>query len=166
LNFARDLTAQSYTSVSEAGFRELIAKVDRHCTRIRITQGRRNRGFSIAFDTNAKRKIAPLLSQIKEIVDAAEIDDRKRESLYARIAALQAEVDKARTRFETFAAYFIETAGIVGEVAIRLEPLTNAVAKIFGVAKSREDATPALPKPPEPRKLPAPDPDIDDEIPF
>ena len=161
-----------FSSVSEETFRNFISDVDRYVTRARIAQGRRNRGYSVAFDSIAKKKIGHYLSQIRDIIDAADLDDRKKEALYARITALQTEIDRSRTRFEAFGAYVIEAAGILGEAGKRIEPLTDAIAKVFGIAKSHEDAIQSLPKPPDLKKLNPPDqepqeaPPIDDDIPF
>jgi hypothetical protein len=86
---------------------------------------------------------------------------------------LQTEVDRSRTRFEAFGAYVIEAAGIPGDAGKRIEPLTNSLAKVFGVAKRAEDAAQSLPKPAEIKKLspplPLPEPtdsSLDDDIPF
>jgi hypothetical protein len=173
LRFLSDWKKQSFSDMSEGLFRNFLADVDKFITKTRITQGRRTKGYSVAFDAAAKAKIRHFLDQIREIVDKAEIDDRKREALYARIAALQAEVDRSRTRFEALGAYFVETAGLLGEAGKKIEPLTNSIAKVFGIAKSAEDAALSLPKAPELRKLnpplPLPDPlndSIDDDIPF
>jgi hypothetical protein len=173
LDFLKGWSTTSFIQMTEGLFRNFLADVDRFVTRVRIVQGRRTKGYSVAFDTAAKAKITHLLSQIKAIVTKAEIDDRKREALYARIAALQSEVDRSRTRFEAIGAYVIESAGIVGEAGKKIEPLTNAIAKIFGIAKSQEDASQSLPKPPELKKLnpplELPDPPeahLNDDIPF
>jgi hypothetical protein len=116
LSFLDDFGSTAYTNISEELFRNFIGEVDTYITRTRIAIGRRNKGYSVAFDTVSKRKIAHLLGQIREIVDTAELDDRKKEALYARIVALQTEVDRSRTRFEAFGAYVIEAAGVLGEV--------------------------------------------------
>ena len=149
---------------------EFLGDVDNFITQSHIRQGRRNRGYSVAFDVSAKRKIAHFLKQIRDVIDKAELDDRKREALYARIGALQTEVDRVRTRFEAFGAFAIEAAGILGEMGKQIEPLTNSIARIFGTAKSYEDANPALPPPKVPKKISppkkAPKPELDDDIPF
>jgi hypothetical protein len=112
------------------------------------------------------------LNQIKGVVDKVELDDRKKESLYSKINALANEFDQDRTRFEVFAALFIEMAGIAGQAAEKMEPARkwlNSIAKWFGTAKTHEDANPQLPPHREPKKieaprkrLPAPKPDDDD----
>ena len=53
-------------------------------------------------------------------------------------------VDRSRTRFEAFGAYVIEAAGVLGGVGKRIDPLTDAIAKVFGIAKSHEDASQPL----------------------
>jgi hypothetical protein len=115
------------------------------------------------------------LNQIKNIVDEVELDDRKKEALYSKINALADEFDRDRTHVQAFGALVIEMAGIVGEAANKMEParkLLDSIARVFGVAKSHEDANLQLPPHHEPKKiepphkrLPAPKPD-DDDIPF
>ena len=172
LSFLDQYENLGFPNASEEAFRNFISDVDRYLTRTRIAQGRRNRAYSVAFDAIAKKKIGHYLSQIRDVIDAADLDDRKKEALYARINALQTEIDRSRTRFEAFGAYVIEAAGILGEAGKRIEPLTDAIAKVFGIAKSHEDAIQSLPKPPDLKKLNPPDQKpreaspIDDDIPF
>lgn len=172
VEIAERLRLPSYTSIDEVDYRNFVAIIDAFTTRVKIIRGRRNRQFSVAFDDKTKKKTRHYLTQIHDIVSRAELDDRKKEALFARVAALQAEVDRKRTRFEAFAAYAIESAGVLGEVGQRIRPLTDEITKLFGLAKSHEDASEMLPKPPpkkqieHTKKLPPPLNEIDDDIPF
>jgi len=57
------------------------------------------------------------------IVEKLEISDGKKEALFDRIAALENEVDKDRTRLEAYGALVIEAAGVLGEAAQKAEPV-------------------------------------------
>ena len=118
LPFLNNWNLPAFDDLSEAVFRHFLADVDGYCTRTRIALGRRNKQYSVAFDAAAKKKIRHYLDQIREVVQNAELDDRKKEALLARIAALQTEVDRKRTRFDAFAAYAIEAAGVVGTIEL------------------------------------------------
>jgi hypothetical protein len=76
--------------------------------------------------------------------------------LYAKISDLENELDRDRTKFDAYGALVIEFAGVVGDVAEKLEPVRrwlDTIAKFFGVAKSHEDANRQLPSPPKPKQL-------------
>src|SRR5262249_49992542 len=162
-------------NIYEKDFLSFTGEVDRFRTRVFIQASNRKKAYSVRFDSATKQKIRHLLGKIKAIVDEVELDDRKKETLYAKINALEKEFDRDRTRFDAFAALVIEVAGVVGEAANKMEPvrkLIDSIAKLFGTAKSHEDENPQLPPRREPKKidaphkrLPAPKPD-DDEIPF
>jgi hypothetical protein len=140
-------------------FRFVAGEVDRLRARIEIRGSRRNKAYSVRFDAATKQKVRHLLGQIKTIVDEVELDDRKKEALYAKINALEIEFDRDRTRFDAFGAFFIEVAGVVGEAANKMEPvrkLIDSIAKLFGAAKSYEDENPQLPPHREPKKIEAP----------
>jgi hypothetical protein len=50
LSFLDEYENLWFSNVSEETFRNFISDVDRYITRARIAQGRRNRGYSVAFD--------------------------------------------------------------------------------------------------------------------
>jgi len=159
----------------ESDFIFVVGEVDRLRARIQARTARQNKTYSVRFDAATKQKVRHPLNQIKEIIDQVELDDRKKETIYAKINDLANEVDRNRTRFQAFGALVIEFEGIGGTTAEKLEPARkwlDSIAKYFGAAKSHEDANPQLPTRREPKKiepprkrLPAPNPD-DDEIPF
>jgi hypothetical protein len=168
-------TAPALSLIRENDFLFVTGEVDRLRTRVQIRNSRRDRAYSVRFDAATKQKVRHLLNQIKEIVDEVELDDRKKEALYSKINALANEVDRDRTHIQAFGALVVEMAGIVGEAANRMEParkFLDSIARVFGVAKSHEDANLQLPLHHEPKKiepphkrLPAPKTD-DDDIPF
>ena len=121
-----------------------------------------------------KTEIHKLLGRIRKVVNAVDLSDAKKNTIYDKIAALQSEVDRTKTRFDTFLSRWLDLTNAAREGAENLEPavrLLENVMRIFGRAKADHDVG-MLPAPEETRKLPGPKrnqslgPDLDDEIPF
>lgn len=155
--------------VSIHTYREFTKDVEHFKTQLQIRHSRRSKGYSVKLDSTAKAKIRHFLDQIKEIVDKLEVDQKKKDALYNKINALQAEVDRDRTRFDAYADLVIETAGTADEAAGKLNNnvrrLLDSIGKVIWGAKQEE--TPKLPPPTTPKKLEGPKSKLaDDEIPF
>lgn len=146
---------------------------------VRIRHSRRMKRYSVALDSATKQKIRHHLTQLKELTDKLEIPTAKREAIYAKIVALEMEMERERTRFEVFAALALETATVVGEVGEKLEPwrkFIDSIANLIGVAKGKDTQNPALPSPEERKQIEPPKNQVpspgkkdlrsDDEIPF
>jgi hypothetical protein len=147
-------------------------------TTLEIRHGRRTQGHSIRFDPATKEKVRHHLKQLRSIFDHLEIDDGKREALFDKLNALEQEVDRNRTRIDSFAALAIEVSGALGEAVEKSKVLEilDRIAKVFWGAQST-DANRRIPPPPRqkrlepPRRTPGQDDEIplkevDDEIPF
>ncbi len=162
-------------------FSTFAADVDACTMRLRIAHVRRAKEYSVLLDANAKKKFGRLLDELRSTVEKLEISDAKRQRLLARINALQAEIDRERTRYEVFAALMIEAADDVGEAAKRLEPAVQLLERIgaaFGSAKRSEPQQKQLPPASKPKQIEGPkapvvakkkngfDKALDDEIPF
>jgi hypothetical protein len=116
-------------------------EIENYIIRIKIRHGRRAKGYSVALETVTKEKVRHLISQIRSIVDRLEIDVRKKEALYARITALNDEVDRDRTKYDVYAGLAIEISNTAGKVGRNLRPasrLLDAIGKLFGMAKDAE----------------------------
>jgi hypothetical protein len=74
LLFLHNWTLPAFDELSETLFRHFLSDVDIFCTRTRITLGRRNKQYSVAFDAAAKSKIKHYLDQIREVVQGAELE--------------------------------------------------------------------------------------------
>jgi len=61
------------------------------------------------------------------------VDEWKRESLLNCLNALQAEVDKNRSRYEVLGAFVIEMSGVLGDAAERLTPVRKLVDSVAGL---------------------------------
>ena len=157
-------------------FNSFIAEVDYCITDLRLKNHERSKLYSVRLDAPAKIKLRHLLSEIREAVAALDVSVTKKDRLYARINALQDEVDRERTREQAFGALMIEACDDIGEAAKLLEPVVRIIERVgaaIGVAKRAEDARPKLPRPKEPKRIEARKPakksfdkDLDGEIPF
>jgi hypothetical protein len=144
---------------------------------IRIRKSRRKRDFSVALDSGAKQKIRHYIEQIKQMVEASDVSQNKKDSIFKKLADLEIEVDRDRTRFEVIADALRGVARLSGDVEREgAEPWWKWVKLIFGEIDEAKDGEPktSLPAPEErkklepPRKqLPGPEANSpDDEIPF
>lgn len=152
-------------------------KIDYHTLEIRLANARSSgTGITtaISFSLDYKIEIQKLLNKIKKVVNTTDLTEDKKDAIYEKIAALQLEVDRTRTRFDALFSRWLDFTNVVGESAENLEPLAKVIERLlrtFGRAKADNDRG-ELPPPPEPEKLPAPDGgdvgggDLDDDIPF
>ena len=145
-------------------------------TMLEIEHGRRIQKFSVRFDAATKQKIRHHLTKVRNIVEKLEISRDKKAELLIKIGALEQEVDRDRTRFETYGALVIESAGVLGDAVDKLEPVRkwlDTIGRVFWGAKKEED-TKQLPPPAEHKRIeapraPQPSPksdNLDDDIPF
>jgi chromosome segregation ATPase len=116
-----------------------------------------------------KRKLRHLLLQIKETVDKLDVSQSKKEALFAKIAALENEINRERTRFDALAALWVEVCGKIGDGVEKLESLRkliDSVGNLIGAAKKEEETeTHRLPAPKTPKQI-APPKESGDDIPF
>lgn len=166
-------------NITYAVYLDFCKDVKRYRTSLEIRHGMRLRANSVRINDATRQKVQHHIGNLRDIFNGLEdIEDRKREALLARLNELQHEVDRDRTRFDSFAALAVETAGVVGDAVekSRVLQVLNAIARALWGAKE-EDANkqlppPAKPKQIEPPRVPKPTPqrdfsaDPDDEIPF
>jgi hypothetical protein len=153
--------------------------VEHYKTGLRIRHARRNKQYSVKFDPATKQKIRHHLEQIRSLVDKLEINERKKEALFAKINALENEIDRNRTRLEVYAAVVIAAADVFDEASEKAEPARrwlDSIARLIWGTKEREEMG-ALPPPNETRAIAPPSVQNvsesnrgndrpDDEIPF
>jgi hypothetical protein len=178
LGLELNLDVPAVGNLSWDSFRVFQARLHHYLTSLHIRQSRRESGFSVKFDAKAKQKISHYITQIRELITNMELDDGKREALFACLNALQDEIDRDRFRFQIFGAMMIEMGGFIGAAAERMEParkLLDSIAAVIWGTKQTEQTKKLLP-PTAPKKIPPPRPKIerkeqgrrttDDEIPF
>lgn len=158
-------------------YHRFVQVIDYHIVEYRLAHARGTEAgitTAVHLSVNYKTQIHKLLDKIRKVVNAVDLADTKKNAIYDKIAALQSEVDRTKTRFDTFLSRWLDITNAAGEGAENLEPvvkLLDRVIKIFGRAKADHDAG-KLPAPEETRKLPGPKPqelvsaDLDEEIPF
>src|SRR5262249_2515394 len=142
--------------------------------RLQIRHGRRTQGYSVKFDAPTKQKLRHHLQQMRELVDKVEVEQKKKEALFSKINALQEEVDRDRTRLESFADLTVTAAGILDTALEPINKILNSIARVIHGAQQEEQKQ--LPAPRKPKQIEGPKEakapqggkrgDMDDEIPF
>jgi hypothetical protein len=141
-------------------------------TKLKIRHGRRSKRFSVRLDTTTKRRIHHFINKIREIVDASDLPDRKKDALRNRLASLVGEVDRDRTRMEAVGDAFVYFSGVIGESAKQLEPVRPLIHSIAGLIHGDKVQVESEPQklPPPPKQITVSKPQqsrsLADEIPF
>lgn len=131
---------------------------------LRVAHARKNKTnftTSIYLSYDCREEIDKLLARVRKVVNQADFPEAKKDAIYQRIAALQAEVDKSRTRLDAFLSRWLDVTNAVGEGAENLEPLAKLlerIMKVLGRAKAQQE-TGQLPTSEETKKLPSPEVD-------
>jgi hypothetical protein len=151
-------------------YAEFGKDVQHYRTMLQIRQSRRNKGYSVQFDSATKQKIRHHIEQLRIVIEKLEVDQAKKEILLKRLDAFVAEVDRDRTRFEAWGAVVIQAAEVLGDSAEKAEPARkwlDSIGRLIWGAKNDEDAAKQLPPPKEVKQIEPPrSSDKDDEIPF
>lgn len=139
-------------------------------TTLQIRQSRRNKGYSVRFDTATKQKIRHHVEQVRGVIQKLEVEQPKKENLLKQLDAFLAEVDRDRTRFEAWGAVVIDAAEVLGDAAERAEPARkwiDSISRLIWGAKMDEDEAKRLPAPREVKQIEPPrKSNMDNEIPF
>lgn len=141
-------------------FPQFQMEVNNEVGKIRIRHLRRSQQFSVALEPSSKERIRHYLTKVREVIDGLDVNQAKKEALYARVDALAEEVDRDRTRFEAVSALLVEAASTVGAVASKLEPVrkwVETIAGVLGSAKEQENKLGQLPAPPILKQLEPPE---------
>ena len=160
--------------VSDSGFGEwyysFLTLIDYHLVEYKLahTRGRRtNPVTTISFSQDYKEEVASLLDRVRKIVNQTTLEDKKKDAIYAKIAALQFEVERSTTTLGALLFNYLDVMTAIGEGGERAEPavkILERLMRVFRRAKADRDQG-QLPPPEETKQLPPPD-DLDDEIPF
>lgn len=167
LQFAEN-SVPSIDDVNYTTYLNFSKDVEHYRTKLQIRHSRRRKEYSVALDMPTKMKLRHLLSQIKETVDKLEVPQSKKEALFAKIAALENEINRERTRFDALAALWVEVCEKIGDGVEKLEPLRkliDSVGNLMGAAKKEEETQAhRLPAPKTPKQI-APPKESGDDIP-
>lgn len=148
--------------------------------RLQVSARRKRNVTSIALSLDLKTQVGGHLTAIRNIVGGADLSENKRDAIFRRIADLQEEVDRDRTRTEAALALWLDVTTAVGKGADNLKPVLDRIESIMKVfAKARdENEQKALSGPKERKRIAAPttpaeqpaqtgwEPPDSDELPF
>lgn len=154
--------------VSFHTYAEFGKDVEHYRTGLQIRHARRSKGYSVRFDGATKEKIRHHLDQLRGIIDKLEVNAGKKEALFDRLNDFAKELDRDRTRFESWGAVVIQAAEVLGDAAEAAEPARkwlDSIGRLIWGAKEKENETKQLPPPKEIKQIEPPK-KLDDEIPF
>jgi hypothetical protein len=160
---------------------EFSYQVQRYVMTVQIRQTRAQKVYSVSLSGPDKDRIHSLVNEIIGVIQKADLEERKRNSLFAKLNLFIADVDRTRTRFDNAMLFMLEGAALVQEYGKALNPLNELMKRIndvMGKAKSAEPEHAQLPPPEVPKKLEPPQKKLeapkggnfsrylDDDIPF
>lgn len=145
---------------------------------VKVRKSRVTKIYSVTLSHDDKERIHALVTQIREIISKADIEERKRNSLFIKLGAFEVDVDRSRTRFDNAMLMAIDLSAL-GEKAANgvlgpVNELLRRIQSIMGKAKGEEPEQNQLPPPTDQKKLDPPpkriedhtDRNMDDDIPF
>jgi hypothetical protein len=135
---------------------------------------RRKSPLSVVLDSSHRSKIRALLSRVRDIVPQLKVSQSKQEKIIDLISRLENEVDRPRTRLESFLGLMLQGGSVAKQLGDDAKPLIEDIERIKNVladAKEEDLPTPSLPpSKPTPRikdqRPPARKAELDDDIPF
>jgi len=134
--------------------------------------------YSVELTPPEKERIHSLVKKIREVIEGADLEERKKNSLYAKLHAFDKDVDRIRTPFNNAMLMALDVARVIKAGGEALNPLNETLKRIndiLSTAKGRDPEQAQLPPPEEVKKLPPPNKqiegpkysrDLDDDIPF
>lgn len=153
--------------------------VKRYVMEVKVRKSRVTKVYSVHLSDEEKDRIHSLVSKIREVVIRSDLEERKRNSLFAKLNAFEADVDRSRTRFDNAMLMSLEVVALVDKSIKTLNPLNEIlrrIQEIMGKAKDKEPEQNQLPAPSERKKLEPPQKkiegpgplsrELDDDIPF
>ncbi|MCY4288609.1 MAG: hypothetical protein OXC63_08450 [Aestuariivita sp.] len=164
----RDITTLDGEDFMET-FGQFTLGVERLITTFQLRNDSQT-GTKIAIAISYKAEIGRYLKKIREIVRREVKAVHKRDNIFAKIAALQSEVDRDQTTIDAAFGRVIDLSKVIGEVAENIKPVIELMDKIKRIFWEGTDKVNLLPKPPSPIMLPkpnsnAPSKDASDDIP-
>ncbi|PYE99057.1 hypothetical protein BJ122_1406 [Rhodopseudomonas faecalis] len=157
-------------------FQDFRRHVEVTSQKILIEAARRQKSNSqsiVVLDASAREAIHKLIQAIREKLNAIALTENQRDSLFNKLNAFAAEIDRNRTRTESFFAFAVELARTARSVNDEIKPLQQTIDRVFDWIEKAKKLKDALPPWNERRKiegpakrLPSPKGEVDDDIPF
>lgn len=125
----------------------------------------------VVLDASARAAIHQFIQAIRGKLDEFKLPENKRKSLFDKLNAFAAEVDRNRTRTEAICAFAVEVARAGRAVNDEIKPLQETIDRLFDMLDKAAKWKDTLPpwrdrKQIEPPQKQLPKPDLDDDIPF
>jgi hypothetical protein len=162
-------------------FQDFRRHVEVTAQKIRIEAARRQKTGAtsiVVLDSPARDAIHKFVEAIRERLNELNLSDNKREALFGKLNAFAAEVDRNRTRTESFYAFVIDTGRLARDLETELKPfneLKHTIDRVLDWLDKAREWKDTLPpwsnrkKVEAPRRqLPGPKggSSLDDDIPF
>jgi hypothetical protein len=142
-----------------SAFTNFDRALKRYVMEVKVRKSRVTKVYSVQLSDDDKERIHGFIREIRDILTKADLQDRKRNSLFDKLALFEADVDRVRTRFDNATLMAIDIIGVVDKGTNTLKPineLLRRIQSIMGLAKDKEPEQNQLPPPSEQRKLPPP----------
>ena len=127
----------------------------------------------IVLDATAREAIHALTNAIREELNELTLSENKRESLFNKLNAFAAEVDRNRTRTEAFLSLAVDVARTARVVGEEIKPLQKTVDRVLDLIERADKWNDVLPPWKDrksiegpPKRLVPPPQDLDEDIPF
>ena len=114
-------------------------------------------------DNNFRNEIRKYTNKIRGILNQAEIGSNLRQLLINRLNAFEGDLDREKTRWESFFSFWRELTKAAGDGAENLEPAVKLAQRVGGALEKAAEQSEIEHR--QQKALPPPSPD-DDEIPF
>ncbi len=160
-------------------YSDFSREVKRYVMAVRLCKIRTGKIYSVELDGASKERIHNLLKKVRIVIERADLDEKKRNSLFDKLNAFEADVDRRRTTFQNAMLAAMDVAHVVktyGEALNPLNEMFKRISEILGAAKDKEPEQQQLPPPKRQEKLEPPPKQIEgprqkpvrdgDDIPF
>lgn len=141
-----DWAEQSYITADQQYAARLIAEVDRFRMRKALEKARSNKTFSVSLDDTLRSKIRHHLGSITELIQAAEIDADKKDSLMEKLGSFREELERNRTKLQYFSSIFVGVCSAVNKGYAELKPAIEKLEKISSLLGDQKDEEERLEK--------------------
>lgn len=165
----------------ESDFYDYFENFRRHCEitsqKILMESARRTKANMpiLVLDAPARSAVHHLIERIREKLNEINFPESKREALFNKLNDFAAEVDRNRTRAESFYAFAIDAARAAREINDEIKPLQQTIDRVFDWLDKAKKWGEMLPPWKDRKKIEGPQKQIgqggsrsplDDDIPF